>query len=83
MALEKPFIEGHVFYSHDVLITDLNDLVYQQEWKAVGELALYILKIIDGRFTWIITREGGNIPVLSDILFYFLQIQHCCYARVG
>src|SRR5687767_7835633 len=73
MALEKPFIESHIFYSDNMRITQFNNLINQEEWETMRELFFNICKLKYRRPVGII---HGNIPAML-ILFNVLLDFFC------
>ena len=69
MSLEKPFIEGHIFDSHNMRITQFYDLIYQGKWETMWQGFLNVLLVVNRRLAWVVHRNAFSVLVLFDILF--------------
>src|ERR1041385_691549 len=70
MALEKPLIKSYVFDTDNVFVAYFNDLIHQQERKAMWQFTFYIFQIVYGWFVQIVTGNTRIVPVLFHVMLY-------------
>src|SRR4051812_571864 len=68
MTLKEAFVKGYILNTDHCAVIQINDLIYQQHGKAVGQGPLYTWQIKDRLFVRIIYRHIFDMLVLFDIL---------------